>query len=141
MTHERERPAERAGDAEPPGGGAAVSQDGSHGGSLEAVFAELVRRAASLGFQSFFLTEKALRGAFSDAVPDDWVEYASRQGDELRAELIDRMAREFGEWLRTLDVGAVLGDMLRESDVSVRLELSARPKSADHGGSIPRGRG
>ena len=140
MTRERERPAERAGDVETPEDGAAVSGV-ERGGPLETAFAELVRRAASLGFQSFFLTEKALRGAFSERVPDDWVEYASKQGDELRAELIERVTREFGEWLRTLDVAALLRDVLRESDVSVRLELSARPGSTENGDSSPRRRG
>ena len=59
---------------------------------FESLIQEAIRRAASLGFSSFFLTEEAIRKAFSDAVPREWVDYVGKQGDEVRGELIDRLA-------------------------------------------------
>jgi len=68
-------------------------------GPLEGFFQEAVRRAANLGISTFFTTEEAVRRAFSESVPPDWLEYLNRQGTDLRSELLDRMSREFGEWL------------------------------------------
>lgn len=106
-------------------------------GPLEALFQETVRRAASLGLSSFFLTEEALRRAFSDSVPRDWVDYLARQGDEVRAELFEALSRQFREWLQEVDLVELLGELVRRNDLSVRLELSASPR-ADSSDAAPR---
>ena len=60
------------------------------------------------------------------------------EGDEAlsaarRREVLDRLTAEFGEWLRGLDAVAVqraaMKTLLEEYDVSIHLELSARPRS------------
>ena len=105
------------------------------GGPLEQLFSELIRRGASLGFTSFFLTEEAVRRAFSDRVPSEWLEYFARQGEEVRGELVDRLAKEFGNWLRSVDLAALLSEVLERYDVSAHIELSAAPKEGVEGGS------
>ena len=57
-------------------------------GLFEALLHEAIRRTAQVGFSSFFATEDAVRRAFSEAVPRDWVDYANRQSTELRSEMI-----------------------------------------------------
>ena len=96
-------------------------------GPLESLFQEFVRRGAALGFSSFFLTEEAIRRAFADKVPAEWLEYINRQGEDVRNELVDRLAREFGEWLRGLDVGELVETVLARNDFSVHVELRRNP--------------
>lgn len=100
-------------------------------GPLESLFTEAIRRAASLGFSSFFLTEEALRRAFNDSVPREWVDYVSRQGEGVRTELFDALAKQFGEWLREIDLVEILGEVLRGHDISVRLDLSAERRAEE----------
>lgn len=95
-------------------------------GPLEALFQELIRRGASLGFSSFFLTEEAIRRAFSDRVPPEWVEYVSRQGEEVRSNIVERLGDEFGQWLRTLDLPALLAELLESRDLTIKIEVSRR---------------
>lgn len=93
-------------------------------GLFEALLHEAIRRTAQVGFSSFFATEDAVRRAFSEAVPRDWVDYANRQSTELRSEMIERMSGEFGAWLRTIDLAQVMGKLLAENDVELRVSIS-----------------
>jgi hypothetical protein len=102
-------------------------------GPLEGIFQEVVRRAAAAGFSSFFMTEEAIRQALSENLPRDWVDYAARQGGAVRGELVDRLAAEFGAWLRALDtealMRAVVQLVLEHYDLRLEIDLSARPSS------------
>jgi hypothetical protein len=102
---------------------------------VEALYQEFVRRAAALGLSGFVLTEEAVRRAFGDVVPKDWVKYATEQSSEMRRELMDRIAQEFGAWLRELDTEKVqrtlLQTLLDEYDFAVNIEISAKPRDGD----------
>jgi hypothetical protein len=100
-------------------------------GLFEALLREAVRRTASLGFSSFFATEDAVRRAFNEAVPRDWVDYAKDQSAELRAEMIERMSAEFGAWLRTIDMTQVMSKLLAENDFELKISISTRAKNAE----------
>lgn len=100
-------------------------------GLFEALLREAVRRTASLGFSSFFATEDAVRRAFNEAVPRDWVDYAKGQSTELRAEMIERMSAEFGAWLRTIDMTQVMSKLLAENDFELKISISTRAKNAE----------
>jgi hypothetical protein len=105
-------------------------------GPLESLFQEAIRRALSLGLGGFFLTEEAVRRAFSESVPQEWVDYLNRQSDEMRGELADRLVREFGAWLRTVDLADLLRGILEEYEFSAQVELSARGKEQDSPASL-----
>lgn len=105
-------------------------------GSLEALFQELIRRGASLGFSSLFLTEEAIRRAFSDTVPPDWLEYLGRQGKEARHELVERLSLEFGNWLRAQDPVELFQRFLEDYEISVKIEVSAKTADAGQGPSL-----
>ena len=94
-------------------------------GLFEALLHEAIRRTAALGFSSFFATEDAVRRAFNDAVPRDWVDYAKDQSTELRAEMIERMSAEFGAWLRTIDMTQVMSKLLAENDFELKISISS----------------
>ncbi len=98
-------------------------------GALETLFQELVRRGASLGLSSFFLTEEAVRKAFSDRVPAEWLESWRRQSEEVRSDLVDRAGKEFGNWLRTLDLSELLGELLERYEISANVEFDVRTRA------------
>ena len=77
-------------------------------GTLEGLLSELIRRSASFGFSGLLVTEEALRRALSDRVPGEWLEFVSRQGDELRRDMLDRLTKEFGQGLRTQEPAALV---------------------------------
>ena len=97
------------------------------------VLQELIRRAATIGLGGFFLTEEAIRRAFSDVVPQDWVQFVARQSQATRAELIERMAVEFGSWLREMDPRTLASAVLENFSFSIRIEVSAQPKKEPAG--------
>ncbi|MFI5315705.1 MAG: hypothetical protein ACHQ6T_08385 [Myxococcota bacterium] len=100
-------------------------------GPLEAFFQEAVRRAAQLGLSTFFTTEEAVRRAFSESVPSDWLDYLNRQGSDIRVELLDRMSREFGEWLRQVDMAQIMSKLLEEHDFEFRISVSAQRRGKE----------
>jgi len=100
-------------------------------GPLEALFQEAVRRAAQLGLSTFFTTEEAVRRAFSESVPPDWLEYLNRQGTDIRGDLLERMSREFGEWLQKIDMAQIMSKLLEEHDFELRISVSASRRSAE----------
>ena len=117
----RETPAAKAGAA--PAGAAG----GRATGPVETFFSELIRRSASLGFSSLLLTEEAIRRAFSEKVPAEWVDYLGSQGEDLRREIVDRLGKEFGQWLHTQDPASLVQQVLDRYEESAQIEL--RPVS------------
>jgi hypothetical protein len=105
--------------------------DERRAGLFEALLHEAIRRTAQVGFSSFFATEDAVRRAFSEAVPRDWVDYASRQSTELRSEMIERSAAEFGAWLRTIDLAQVMSKLLAENDFELKISISSERRSTE----------
>ncbi len=100
-------------------------------GPLEAIFQQAVRRAAQLGLSTFFTTEEAVRRAFNESVPPDWLDFLNRQGSDVRAELLDRMSREFGEWLRQVDMAQIMSKLLEEHDFDLRISVSAKKRGTE----------
>ncbi len=128
-------------DATPrPGSRRGTGEDGrSRGtGTLEGLLSELIRRSATLGLSGLLVTEEALRRALSERVPGEWIEFVSRQGDELRRDMLDRLTKEFGQWLRTQEPAALVEQILERYEVSVQVEL--RPLDGP-GGERPAAKG
>jgi hypothetical protein len=101
---------------------------------LEGIFQEIVRRAAAAGFSSFFMTEEAIRQALSENVPKDWVDYVARQSAAMRAEVVERLVREFASWLQRIDTEElsrkVVQLVLEEYEVRVEIRLDAQPRDS-----------
>jgi hypothetical protein len=100
-------------------------------GPLESLFQEAIRRATALGLSGFFLTEEAVRRALTDTVPQEWVDYVSRQSEDVRRDTVDRLVREFGLWLRTLDLSELLRNVLEDYEISAQIDISADRKRKD----------
>ena len=117
--------------SQPARGGTGKDEPSRGTGTLERLLSELIRRSASLGFSGLLVTEEALRRALSDRVPGEWIEFVSRQGDELRRDMLDRLTKEFGQWLRTQEPAALVEQILERYEVSVQVEL--RPVDGPEG--------
>ena len=100
-------------------------------GPLESLFQEAIRRATALGLSGFFLTEEAVRRALTDTVPREWVDYVSRQSEDVRRDMVDRLVQEFGLWLRTLDLSELLRKVLEDYEISAQIDISADRKRKD----------
>lgn len=98
---------------------------------LEGFFQEAVKRAAQLGLSTFFTTEEALRRALAESVPADWIDYLNRQSTDVRAELLERMSREFGEWLQRADMAQIMSKLLEEHDFEFKISVSAKRRPSE----------
>ena len=111
------------------------AQDGGPGdpkrpsGPLESLFQEAVRRATGLGISGLASTEEAVRKAFQERAPREWLRFVADQGDGLRAEIADRIAAEFAAFLRSPELEQKLRQLLDEYEVSVSFKLRADPRS------------
>jgi len=105
--------------------------------AIETLFQELVRKGTSLGLSSFFLTEEAVRKAFSDRVPAEWLDFLGRQSEEVRSDIVDRASKEFGNWLRTLDLSDLLGELLERYEISANIELDVRTRTVQEKDGAP----
>jgi hypothetical protein len=87
---------------------------------------ELLRRGLTMGFTGFFMTEEALRRALGDTLPRDWMEFMVEQSEKTRAELLDRLSREFGRVISAFDPVEILRRLLdgQTIEVSARIRLA-----------------
>jgi hypothetical protein len=92
---------------------------------------DLLRRGLTLGFTGFFMTEEALRRALGDSVPRDWLDFMVGQSEKTRAELLERLSREFGKVLTAVDPVEILRRLLDGQTI----EVSAKIRLANGGRS------
>jgi hypothetical protein len=87
---------------------------------------DLLRRGLTLGFTGFFMTEEALRRALGDSMPRDWLDFMVGQSEKTRAELLERLSREFGRVLAAVDPVEILRRLLdgQTIEVSARIKLA-----------------
>jgi hypothetical protein len=87
---------------------------------------DLLRRGLTLGFTGFFMTEEALRRALGDSMPRDWMEFMVEQSERTRAELLERLSREFGRVIQAFDPVEILRRLLdgQTIEVSARIRLA-----------------
>jgi hypothetical protein len=114
-------------------------RDGSQGGGpgdprrpsgpLESLFQEAVRRATGLGISGLASTEEAVRRAFQERAPKEWLRFVSEQGDGLRTEIAERIGAEVAAFLRSPELEGKLRGLLAQYEVSVTVQLRADPRT------------
>jgi hypothetical protein len=97
-------------------------------GPLESLFQEAVRRATGLGISGLASTEEAVRKAFQERAPKEWLRFVSEQGDGLRTEIAERIAAEFAAFLRSPEFEGKLRRLLAQYELSVSFKLRADPR-------------
>ena len=113
---------DRGNKKERPAGSGGRDEVSDTGGRLPAL-PELVRKAFSLGFSGFFLTEEAIRKALGDTIPKDWTDFAVEQSDRARREFLERLSFEIAQSFEKIDVAAVLRDLLEGRTLEIRAEI------------------
>jgi hypothetical protein len=112
-------------------------RDGSGGGPgdprrpspLESLFQEAVRRATGIGISGLASTEEAVRKAFQERAPKEWLRFVADQGDGLRSEVAERIGAEFAAFLRSPEFESKLRGVLDEYQLDVQVTLRAGPRA------------
>lgn len=113
--------------------GAPTHSDGTRREPGAAV-GDLLRRAVSAGLAGVFGPTEVVRKAVEEAMPKDWIDFASEQSERARRELVDRVASELARSVAGLDLVALAEQFLegREIEVSARIRLHPKsPKPAE----------
>lgn len=113
---------DRGSEKDRPVGGAGSDLSDDTGGRFPAI-PELMRRALSLGFSGFFLTEEAIRKALGDTLPREWTDFAVEQSDRTRREFLERLSYELAQSLEKVDVAAILRELLEGRTLEVKAEI------------------
>jgi hypothetical protein len=95
---------------------------------------DLLRRGLTLGFTGFFLTEEVVRKALGESVPRDLMDFILTQSERTRAELLDRISREFARALGALDPVEVLKRLLEGRSIEVNAKIRLLPPDTERGG-------
>jgi hypothetical protein len=94
---------------------------------------DLVRRGLTLGFTGLFMTEEALRRALGDSLPRDWIEFVIGQSERTRAELLDRLSREFARALSAVDPAEIVRRLLEGRSIEVTAKVRLVPREEEPG--------
>ena len=118
----------------PPGRDARPPQDEEAAGGR---IPELLRRGLTLGLSGLFMTEEAVRRAFGDTVPRDWIDFATDQSARTRSEFLERLSGEIARSLEAVDLADVLDSLLSGRTIEVRAEIRLRERQADSDDAEP----
>lgn len=89
---------------------------------------DLLRRGLTLGLSGLFVTEEAVRRAFGDTLPRDWIDFASEQSARTRSEFLERLSGELARSLEAIDLVEVLDGLLAGRTLEVRAEIRLRDR-------------
>jgi len=92
-----------------------------------------IRRFAALGLSGFFTTESAIRKAFGDTVPQEWIDFVTEQGDRGRQELFDRVAAEFGRVLERVDLEELFENLVTGRTIEIDAKVRIGPRTRRSG--------
>jgi hypothetical protein len=95
---------------------------------------ELMRKALSIGFSSFFVTEEAFRKALGETLPKDWIDFVVEQSGRTRTDFVDRLGSEVGRTLENADLAAMLEQLLEGRTLEIKAEIRLGPKRGEPGG-------
>jgi len=95
--------------------------------------ADWVRRFTALGLSGFFSTEGAIRKAFGDTVPQDWVDFLTEQSDRSRQEFFDRLATEMGRIVENMDPEDVLDRLFTGRSIEIEAKVRIGPREGRSG--------
>lgn len=95
---------------------------------------EMIRRMATLGLTGFFMTEGAIRRAFGETVPQEWVDFANDQSERTRAEVIDRVVAEMTRQLADTDPAEFVSQFLSGHTIEIEAKFKISPRSKDDDG-------
>lgn len=90
---------------------------------------DLLRRGLAIGLSGVFTTNEALRRAFGDALPREWLDFVAAQSERTRSEFVERMAGELARSLETLDLADAAERVLEGRTVEITARITLLPRS------------
>jgi hypothetical protein len=84
---------------------------------------DLLRRGLALGLSGLFLTEEAVRKAFGDTVPRDWMDFVTEQSARTRSEFLERLSAELARVLESVDLVQLLDAVVTGRTIEVKAEI------------------
>lgn len=110
------------------GRGAGGEGSGGAGPGPGAAIPDILRRAVTLGLSGFFMTNDALRRAVGDAVPRDWIDFATDTSERTRAEFIERLASEIARVIEGIDLVELTQRVLDGRKIEVKAQIQLLPR-------------
>lgn len=95
---------------------------------------DMIRRMASIGLSGFFMTEGAIRRAFGDTVPQEWIDFANEQSERTRDEVIDRITEEIRRQFADTDPAELMSKFLSGHTIEIEAKLRLTPRDDDDDG-------
>ena len=91
------------------------------------------------GAAGFFLTEEAVRKALGESVPRDLMDFILSQSERTRAEILDRISKEFARALESIDPVELAKRLLEGHSIEVSARFRLVPSdSEEDAGAIKR---
>jgi hypothetical protein len=91
---------------------------------------EFLRKALSIGFSGFAMTESAVRRALGESVPREWVDFVVEQSERARADFLDRLSFELATSFEKIDLAEVAKKLLEGRRLEFKIEVRMRDDDA-----------
>lgn len=93
----------------------------------QGVVREVLQRALSLGLSSLFSTQETVRKAMGEAMPPEWIDFASEQSNRARQEFIDRLSAQIEGVIQRIDVKELVESVMQGRTVEVKASIKILP--------------
>ncbi len=127
------KPRDEEGPSQPPDRDFAQSSPEMDENPAASVVPELARRMIALGLSGVFATQETLRQAVGDALPKEWVDFATDQSDRTRVEFLERLAGELARVIESIDLAEVMQQALEGRTLEVTARIRMLPDEAGDG--------
>ncbi len=94
---------------------------------------EVLQRALSLGLSSLFTTQETVRKAMGEAMPPEWIDFASEQSNRARQEFIDRLSTQIEGVIQRIDVKELVETIMEGRTVEVNASIKISPPKKNPG--------
>lgn len=122
------RGARRRGTARPPSDAGGGLDRGNESGAP--ALGDLLRRAVAAGLTGVFGPTEAVRRAVGDAMPRDWIDFATEQSDRTRSQFLERLAVELARTLETIDLVQIAERVLEGRTIELHAQIRLAPRTA-----------
>jgi hypothetical protein len=105
-----------------------ADDEAAKGGERGPALGELLRKAVAAGLTSVFGPTEAVRRAVGEAMPRDWIDFATEQSDRTRSQFLERLAAELARTLESMDLVQVAERVLEGRTIEVRANIRLAPR-------------
>jgi len=93
-----------------------------------AALGDLLRKAVAAGLTGVFGPTEAVRRAVGEAMPRDWIDFATEQSERTRSQFLERLAAELARTLETIDLVEIAERVLEGRTIELRAKIRLAPR-------------